>query len=134
MLKPHRGIAYAISEVALMIIYGAVALLGYGASQAAIPHVALSDIRVALLMSLGFMVLSGYVLTLPLLYAFYNYRQSWAVRAILNVSLFLVHVAIFLFLVGSSHVGLIDLPLVLLGVVSVVVTEATAGLLWGREK
>ena len=136
VLNTHRAIAYAISEVALMIVFGALALLGYGASEAVSTPgqdiVALSEVRVALLMSMGFMVLSGYVVTLPLLYAFYNYRQPWIKRATLNAGLFLAHVAIFLYLVGSSPVGLIDLPLVLLGLVSVVLAEATASLFWAR--
>lgn len=135
MLSKYRSIGLAISELALMLIYGAVALVGYGALTSETTHgqeriLALSDIRVALLMSGSFMVLSGYVVSVVLFHVLYTYRQSWTRRAVVNGCLFLVHVAIFAFLVGSSPFSLPDLPLVLFGVAGVVVAEATASIFW----
>lgn len=133
MLNRHRAIWSAVLELALMLLYGSIVLLGYGAWGAATTHGKLSmtlfDLRVVLLMSTSFMILSGYVVTVILLYVFYNYRQSWTTRAALNAGLFLVHVAIFAFLVGSSHLGPVDLPLIPLGVASVFAAEATVGLI-----
>lgn len=137
VLNRYRTTWSAVLELALMLLYGAIALLGYGAWGVASTHgqlsVTLFDIRVALLMSASFMILSGYALTVILLYALYNYRQSWTTRAALNAGLFLVHVAIFAFLVGSSNLGPADLPLILLGVASVVAAEATVDLIRSKS-
>jgi len=76
------------------------------------------------------MALSGYAVTVPLLYAFYGHQRSWIVRALMNAGLFLLHVSVFALLVGSSTPGGTDLPWILLGVAGVLAAEATTRLLW----
>jgi hypothetical protein len=132
VLNKGRAALGVVSELALMLIYWALALLVYGAKETAFTlgqaDLTFSDIRIALLFSAGFMVLSGYVFSVVFLYAFYSYRKSWTTRAVLNAGLFLVHFAIFGVLVGSSHLNVTDLPLAILGVVGVLAAVATTGL------
>ncbi len=80
------------------------------------------------------MALSGYAVTVPLLYAFNGHRRPWPARGIINVSLFLLSVGIFMLLLGDSPPGGTELRLVLIGVAGVLAAEGTTHLLWrGRD-
>lgn len=136
MLDTNRAFWRVVSEIALTLVYWSLALLAYGAKESAITHgqgsLKFSDIGVAVLFSVGFMILSGYVVSVVILYAFYSHRKSWTTRTVLHAGLFIVHFGIFGVLVGSSSLSTTDLPLAILGVVGVIAAGATVGLVLER--
>lgn len=138
MLDTKRAFWRVVSEFALMLIYWSLALLAYGAKETAITHgqgnLKFSDIGVALLFSVGFLVLSGYVVSVVILYAFYSHRKSWTTRTVLHAGLFIVHFGIFGVLVGSSNLSIADLPLAVLGLVGVIAAGVTVGLVLERSR
>ena len=125
-----RGIAFALSEIPLLIAFGALALLVIASVRAGRPIFEPNDLRTAFFFAMTFGVLSGYFFSSVLLVALYSYRLSWMMRTVTSVILFLVHVAVFLILVGDGSLSGADLGLVALGVISVVLADATASLLW----
>lgn len=136
MLSRGRATLMGISQLVLTIAYWTLGLLGYASwtifrlGQGG--ELTLADVQVALLFSSGFAVLSGYVVTVPLLYALFDHRRSWTLRALLNAGLFALSVGVFMLLVGDSPPGGSELSWALLGVAGVLAAEGTTRLLWGR--
>jgi hypothetical protein len=138
MLVAKHAFWRVVFEIALMLVYWSLALLAYGARETVITHgqgiLTFSDVRVALLFSVGFMVLSGYVVSVVILYVFYSRRKSWTIRTGLHAGLFIVHFGIFGILVGSSQPSITDLPLAIIGLIGVIAAGATVGLVLERSR
>jgi len=128
-----RPLLFALSDALVMIVYGAVALFGLGCLSAGEAFtVTFYDVRIALLFSTGFMVLSGYVISLVASICIYSHRLPWVRRASLSLGLFFAHMVFFLFLMGEPPFSVFDLISVMFGAATVVLAEATNSLLWGR--
>ncbi|MCC6920186.1 MAG: hypothetical protein IT548_13365 [Alphaproteobacteria bacterium] len=131
-------VGFATTEVIVLIIYGALALLVYGwnAEDAHLEFViTLSNFRTAILMSTGFVILSGYIITSFFVYLLLQSRHWPATRTALNAALFLAHAMFFLYLIGTPPLsrGLADMILpFILGVAATAAAEVTTVLLWGR--
>lgn len=135
MLSRIRAGLMGISQLALTLAYWTPVVTAYAAwetmnATGLRPELTFSDLRTAFLLGASFMALSGYAVTVPLLYAFYGHRRSWPVRALMNVGLFLLCVGAFLMLFGDSPPGSVELPWILLGTMGVLGAEATTRLLW----
>lgn len=137
MLNRFQAAAFVASEIALMTIFGAAVLLGFGVLNAMangthFGGVTLSDLRISLLLAASFMLLSGYVVSVALLFVFLGRRQSWVVRAAINSLAFLAHFMVFklFFAELPLSVSWNDLLPVALGLTSVVAADGTVSLLW----
>lgn len=142
MLMRSRAALMGIITLALTLVFWTILGTAYGVwertdTTGLRPELSLSDLRIFLLLGASFMALSGYLITVPLLYAFYDHRRSWIARALTNAGLFLVHVAVLALLIGSSVPGGTDATRILLGVTGVFAGEASTRLLcrkWGHAR
>lgn len=134
MLSASKRAALAFSELTLMIVFGGLALLGYdlltsGAERGYGSDVLPSDLKTAFLFSLSFMVLSGFFISVIVVSSLRRLGLSWKKRSIIDSMLFIVHVIIFISVFGNDY-SISDIPLIALGVLVVVLSEVTVGLLW----
>ena len=134
MLGVRKRAVLAFSELALMIFFGSLALLGYGlltsgAGRSYASSLLPSDVKSAFLFSLSFMILSGFFISVIVVINLQRFQLSWSKRAIVNSALLIVHVVIFITLFGNDY-SISDTPLVVLGIIVVILSELAVGLLW----
>ncbi len=134
MLSIVRRVALVLSEVALMVIFGAFILLGYslltsGAEQNYASNMLLTNLKNAFLFSLSFMVLSGFFVSVIIVSSLRKSQLSWKRRALFDSALLIIHTAIFVTVFGESY-SVSDASLVILGIVVVVLSEAISDLPW----
>ena len=134
MLSMSKRAALAFSELAIMVLFGGLALLGYGLltsgternyASSLLP----SDVKTALLFSLSFIVLSGFFISVIVVSSLRRLKMSWRKRAIIDSVLLIIHIIIFIAVFGNDY-SVSDSPLVVLGIIVVVLSEATVGWLW----
>lgn len=128
------NLGFLLTEIALLILFGAAMLfIGTASLHPAEGNVSalftLFNIKIALISSISFMIMSGYFITLILVYTLYSHKLSWLSRAILNGTLFLIHSAIFYFFFGESF-SLADSIIIVAGCISVFLTEFVSNILW----
>jgi hypothetical protein len=127
------AVARAVVAVFLTYLYGAIAIqVSPIIFDAQGFDLNLFDIRAALIMSGLFMGLSGYGLTLFLLYMLLGEFWHWTAICALNVLLFFGHTAIIFSWLNDGTMGNDDLPMFLLGVVAVVAASGTTRLLFRK--
>lgn len=142
MLRALKSIAEIISFFVIFILCGSLSLFIYyailGSSTGVYQNANLFyDIRISLLLSFSFVIISGYVITVSITYYLYGRHRGWGFRAPVNSALVIVHSIIFYFFVGTSF-SRDDALLVAFGVLSAVVAEFAVSFLWkldgrGRE-
>ena len=134
------GIALGLlcSELALLI-----AFLGFGlmvftaatthAAVGAAPLWSVDEVRRALVASLGFMVLSGYVLSVTALLVFFRARPLSLMHAAWVALLFVLHAVFFLFYLRGPAVASSSVILIAAGVACVIAAAAVQYLLWNKS-
>lgn len=130
MLSRLRAVFTGLCTLALTLVYWTVLGTIYGIwerseSTGQTPSLAMSDLRGFFILGAYFMALSGYLITVTLLFAFYGDGRSSAIRALMNAALFLLHIEIFAMFFGSSPPGGADLYLIGVGLASVLAAEAS---------
>lgn len=126
----NKVAARAASDVVVMIIFGATALLLYGrVSGYQVSSLSAFDIRAAFLLASGFCLLSGFIVSIIAVNAVRSLRASFVRRAIVMGLLFVVHSVVFYYVAGTSYSSS-DIALVMIGLAAVVLSEAANGRLW----
>ena len=75
------------------------------------------------------LVLSGFFISVIVVSSLRRLKMSWRKRAILDSVLLIIHIIIFIAVFGNDY-SVSDSPLVVLGIIVVVLSEATVGWLW----
>jgi hypothetical protein len=89
------------------------------------------DIRLAVLFSASFIVLSGYVVTASVEYVLDGRSRTWKGRALINSCLVVMHLFVFALFIASS-LSVRDMLLAVFGIVSVVLSEFSVHLMETR--
>lgn len=134
MLSMRKRAAISLSEIVLMVLFGTLALWVYGSiiSDNGLNHarsLSYFDVKTSFLFSLSFMTLSGFFISVIVVSNLKNFQIHWQKKAAVDSVLLILHVAIFIAIFGNDF-SVSDVPLVILGVIVVVLSEAAAGLLW----
>lgn len=135
MLKRITFLAFPLVYLLAVGLCGALSLLLASEiiAEGAVPRSRdlLYDVQVSILLSFSFIVVSGFIISVPVMYYTYGHRKNWHLRAVANSILFVIHFSIFYYLVGSSFLFK-DILILILGVCSVAAADAILDLLFGR--
>lgn len=123
MLNTKGALIRAVGEITAMIVYGAAGLIFISAekSQSLTPL----DIRMSILVSFSFMVLSGFFLTIIGTSSFDIIRKSVFARLATYLILFLFHVLFFLTIFGQE-ISISDARFIVVGMIAVTLAVLTA--------
>jgi hypothetical protein len=134
MLAGWRVYGRAASDLLLMIIYGAVAVLLYSlvndeSLRSSSIHLSKFDLKVAVLFSTSFVFLSGLFISILTAYYIKTFRSSPIKRIAFLIGLYVLNFMFFL-IIFSSSLDYSDLSLFFLGVLTIIASGVTNELIW----
>lgn len=136
MLSMWKRAAINVAEIVLMVVFGTLALWVYGSMTSneevhRASSLSYFELKTSFLFSLSFMALSGFFISVILIGNLRNFQMHWKKRAATDCALLILHVAIFI-AIFANDLSVSDVPLVILGMVVVVISEAATGLVWSK--
>ncbi len=127
-----RHLGFLATQLALVVLFGAVSLFANREwlRQGEVILPTLADVEIALLFAIGFMLLSGFTVSLVIAFILYGRKHTWRRRSLLSGALYIIHMGVFWVLMGDSLPTSSDWLVMASGLIAIFLAERSTDAIW----